>query len=258
MIWRDGELVEDTPLCVPPADVEGVMTTAGCDASRVLLWERHRHRLVSFTGFRVEDGILPKVRDLELLLEISGCTGPSRLRGVIWRDGPSSSLRVEVSCGVLRGFGPTQDPIWLGVVRDSAPPNAGQKIVARHTWRDAQRLAVSWGADDALMADGEGRLLETSKANIFVRRGLVVATPPAPVRCLPGIMRHVVIGVLPRFGLKVEERDVFIDELEFADEVWVTNAVRGVVRVGRVGERSWDHWPFHRRLARLGIPAPGW
>ena len=258
MIWRDGGLVEDAPLCIPPADVEGVMTTAGCDDSRVLLWEQHQHRLVSFSGFGVEENILPRGRDLEKLLRISGCTGPSRLRVVIWRDCPSSPVRLEASCEVLQNFGPTQTPLWLGVVRDSAPLDAGQKIVARHPWRDAQRLAVSWGADDALMADGETRLLEISRANVFVRRGLVVATPPAPDRCLPGIMRRVLMGLLPSLGLNVEERDVFIDELAFADEVWVTNAVRGVVRVGRVGERSWDHWPFHRRLARLDIPAPGW
>ncbi len=242
---------------MPPADVDGVMTTVGCEGGRVLLWERHRQRLLEFTGLAAEEDVLPRPRDLESLLEASGCMAPSRLRVSVWRE-HGSTLRVEVVCSVLEVFGPGQDPVWLGGVCWQDPPAAGQKVIARHRWRDAGVRAVSWGGDDALIADGEGRLLETSKANIFVRRGLVVATPPAPARCLPGIMRQVVLETLPSVGLKVEERDVFIDELAFADEVWVTNAVVGIVRVGRVGERIWDRWPFHRRLSTLPFPAPGW
>ncbi|MCK5378231.1 MAG: aminotransferase class IV [Acidobacteria bacterium] len=255
MIWRDGQLCQEVPICVPPADVEGVMTTLGCDDGRPLLWERHRRRLLASSA---HEGVLPLQQDLESLLEASGCMAPSRLRISVWRDSSSEPIRVEAVCSPIETFGPGQKPVWLGVVHWQDPPPADHKVIARRMWHDAGDLAVAWGADDALIADGEGRLLETSKANVFVRRGSMVATPPAPERCLPGIMRQVVLEALPSVGLNGEERDVFIDELVFADEVWITNAVVGVVRVGMVGERSWDRWPFHRRLSTLPIPAPGW
>ncbi len=257
MIWRDGQLRQETPLCVPPADVEGVMTTIGCDRGHLLLWELHRQRLLGFPRIVVEESMLPEAQDLESLLEATVCLAPSRLRLSVWRE-HDSTVRIEAVCSALEVFGPSQEPVWLGGVCWQDPPAAAHKIIARHRWRDAGVRAVSWGGDDAVIVDGEGRLLETSKANIFVRRGLVVATPPAPERCLPGIMRQVVLGALPSVGLKAEERDVFIDELAFADEVWITNAVVGIGRVGRVGERIWDRWDFFGRLAMMGMPAPGW
>ncbi len=258
MIWRDGKIRQEPPLCVPPADVEGVMTTAGCDGGRVLLWEHHRRRLMDFADLAVEESGLPQPRDLESLLEASGCMAPSRLRVSVWPDPATGTVRVEAVCSPLEAYGAGRNPVWLAVVRWEDPPDAGRKVIARHLWHDAGALAVAWGADDALIADGKGRLLETSKANVFVRRGSMVATPPAPARCLPGIMRQVVLEALPSVGLKAEERDVFIDELTFAEEVWITNAVVGIVRVGKVGERCWDRWAFHRRLSALPIPAPGW
>jgi len=257
VIWRDGRIRQEAPQCVPPADVEGVMTTIGCDHGHLLLWELHRQRLLDFPGLAVEEDALPRPQDLETLLEAAGCMAPSRMRVSVWRE-HGSTVRVEAVCSALEVFGPGQEPIWLAGVCWQDPPVAGHKVIARHQWQDAGDRALSWGGDDALITDGHGRLLETSKANIFVRRGLVVATPPAPARCLPGIMRFEVLGTLPSLGLRTEERDVFIDELAFADEVWVTNAVVGIVRVGRVGERIWDCWPFHRRLSALPVPAPGW
>lgn len=257
-IWRDGRLCHEVPLCEPPADLDGVLTTSGCDRGRVLLWESHRQRLLRFPGLAIEERSLPSLLDLESLLAASDCLGPSRLRVSAWPDFATGAVRVEAVCSPLGASGPGQSPVWLAVVRWDDPPEAGHKVIARHRWKEAGDLAVAWGADDALLADQEGRLLETSKANVFVRRGLRVATPPAPERCLPGIMRQNMLALLPTIGLRPEERDVFWDELAFADEVWIANAVTGVVRVRRVGERVWDQWPLHRRLAKEQVPAPGW
>lgn len=258
MIWRDGKLRHEAPLCEPPADLCGVMTTLGCDRGQVLLWEHHRRRLLKFPHMAIEEDSLPSGQDLTALLEASDCFGPSRLRVSAWPERTSTIVRVEAVCSPLEMFGPDQSPAWLAVVRWDDPPEPAHKVIARHRWKEAGDMAMTWGADDALMADQEGRLLETSKANVFVRRGLRVATPPAPERCLPGIMRRTMLELLPTIGLRTEERDIFLDELAFADEIWMTNAVAGVVRVRRVGERIWDQWPFFRRLVKEGVPAPGW
>lgn len=257
-IWRNGQFSQGAPLCSPPREVNGVLTTAGCDGGRVYLWEQHRRRLLNYTQLAIDEHSLPSQEDLQVLLKTSGCLSAARMRVSVWQESVSMDQFVEATCFSVESFGSDQEPVWLGVVRWQDPPAAGHKIIARCPWQDAGVQAVSWGADDALIADSEGRLLETSKANIFVRRGSMVATPPAPDRCLPGIMREVVIEALPLIGLKTEVRDIFIDELTFADEVWITNAVIGVVRVGRIGERRWDRWDFHQRLAMTSIPAPGW
>ena len=260
MIWIDGRLLDAAPQCIPPAAVDGVFTTVGCDDGRPLLWDRHRERLlgIPWPGGAVDPGLLPGRSDLEGLLAAERCFGPARLRITLWRGGPSQPAHIEATCAPLEQCGTEIGPLELANVRWENPPPPGRKVIARRPWEDARDQARSWCADDALMIDGNGRLLETSRANVFVRRGLVVSTPPAPLRCLPGVMRGVLIDRLPDLGLRIEERDLHIDELAFADEVWVTNSVVGAVPVRRIGERTWTEWDFFGSLVRLGLPAPGW
>lgn len=255
MLWRNGRLIRDNPRCVPPAALEGVMTTIGCDGGWPLLWDRHRRRLLEAS---VPAGRLPEIADLEVLLEKIRCPGPARVRIAAWQDAAPAGWAVEAVAQPIESWGPDQRPLVLGIVRWDDPPPPGVKVLARHRWQEAGDRARAWGADDALMVDGEGRLLETSIANVFVRRALIVATPPSPDRCLGGTMRAVLIDRLPRIGLQVEERDLFQDELVFADEVWISNAVVGAVRVARAGPARWDQWPFFERLSLEGLPAPGW
>ena len=71
-------------------------------------------------------------------------------------------------------------------------------------------------------------------------------------------MRGRLLEVLPALGLEVEEGDLSVEELLEAGEVWVSNALVGVRRVGAVGRRRWGSWPVFTRLPEAGIPVPGW
>jgi branched-subunit amino acid aminotransferase/4-amino-4-deoxychorismate lyase len=109
-----------------------------------------------------------------------------------------------------------------------------------------------------MLIDDSGTVLETSIANLWVVRDEVVSTPPAPECCLPGVMRGWLLDRLPQAGVTIEVRRVSEEETTEADEIWLSNAVIGVRRVGRLDGRRWSVWPVFDRLADLGIPAPGW
>ncbi len=262
-VWRDGDLVDVRAGAVTtPAWVGwGVFSTVGCDHGRPLLWERHRCRLLS-SAAALQPGLVPTLPSEPELLELLAAerrTGPARLRVVLRRSGPDRPWTVEASAAAAGTVGPTQPPQALRTVRwRSAPPWTGHKTLARLAWDHARESVRAGGADDALLLDAEGRLLETSVANLMVRHGDVVATPPAPQRCLPGILRAWLVESLPRLGLAVRERDVSLDELAAADEVWVSNAVVGVRRVAAVDDLRWTLHPVYERLTELGVPAPGW
>ena len=85
-----------------------------------------------------------------------------------------------------------------------------------------------------VFVDENGDVLEATRANVFVVRDGVLVTPPADGRLLRGVTRE---RVLERAGA-VEDR-VVVDELEAADEVFLTSAVRGVavVRGGAVAAK---------------------
>lgn len=109
-----------------------------------------------------------------------------------------------------------------------------------------------------MLVDVAGHLLETSIANVLVVRDGVVRTPHAPDCCLPGVMRAWLLEHLGRAGLSAEACELTVIDLATADEVWLSNAVIGVRRVGSVGDQRWQEWPRFGSLADLGIPAPGW
>jgi branched-subunit amino acid aminotransferase/4-amino-4-deoxychorismate lyase len=101
--------------------------------------------------------------------------------------------------------------------------------------RRARSAARAAGCDDALFLDPAGHVLEGATTNLFVVHGERVLTPPAASGILPGIARGVVLGLSG--GERAQEAPVTAAMLRAADEVFVTNALLGVMPVARIDER---------------------
>jgi branched-subunit amino acid aminotransferase/4-amino-4-deoxychorismate lyase len=258
--WRDGRLVEVGARRERRGAGWGVFTTVGCDWGRPLLWRWHRERLsTSLARLGAGDIIqLPDEREVCRLLAAEGLEGPARLR-VDGRAGIDSPWRVVATAAELSESGPDTRPCRLVIERwAGVPPMAGHKMVNRPKWDLALDRARRNGADDALLVDASGHVLETSVANIWVRHGNDLLTPPAPERCLPGVMRRWLLKIGETVGLRARERDLRVDDVAGADEVLLSNAVVGLRRVSRVVDRRWSEWPLFERLVAAGVPAPGW
>jgi branched-chain amino acid aminotransferase len=258
--WRDGRLVTDVSNGRVSDDSRGAFTTVGCDRGRPLLWERHRRRLAGSLE-NLEPGSyfrLPSLDDLVELLSASGLSGPARLR-IVGRRHSGAGWQIEASAVAIGTAGPTAPPQSLVVSRwPAAPPAAGHKLLARRAWDAARDQAMAAGGDDALIVDGDEGVYETSVANVWAVFGERVLTPPAPARCLPGVMRWWLTQHLGDLGLEVREHELTLADVARADEMWTSNAVVGVRRVRRVAEWQWRGWPVYERIADLGLPAPSW
>jgi branched-chain amino acid aminotransferase len=92
--------------------------------------------------------------------------------------------------------------------------------------------AYDRGAETVVLTDGAGHLTEGPGFNVFVVRGGVLATPAAGV--LEGVTRRTVIELARDAGLAVELRDVGVDELRQADEVFLSSTGGGVIPVAAV------------------------
>ncbi len=89
------------------------------------------------------------------------------------------------------------------------------------------------GADEALLADGAGRLCEGITANVFVALGGVLTTPSRASGCLPGVIRQVLLDA----GVATEA-DLPMSVVHEADEVFLTSSLRGVTPVSHVDGRA--------------------
>ncbi len=82
--------------------------------------------------------------------------------------------------------------------------------------------------DDVLISNDRGGILESSSCNLFVVSNGVLYTPGLDEGCLAGTMRMQVINLALNNGIKVYECNILPQNLLAADEIFLTNAIRGV------------------------------
>jgi branched-chain amino acid aminotransferase len=86
--------------------------------------------------------------------------------------------------------------------------------------------------NDSLILNGEGNIIESSSSNVFIASNGVLYTPPLDDGCVGGIMRMNVINLAINNGIKVYEYSLKPQNLLIADEVFLTNAIKGIEWVG--------------------------
>jgi branched-subunit amino acid aminotransferase/4-amino-4-deoxychorismate lyase len=101
----------------------------------------------------------------------------------------------------------------------------------------ALRGAKAAGFDDALFLSTSNLVLEGAITTVFaVERGSVV-TPPLSLGLLPGVARGNVFNLL---GEGAREESLTRERLLAADEVFVTNALLGVMPVSRIDAQDYS------------------
>jgi 4-amino-4-deoxychorismate lyase len=94
-----------------------------------------------------------------------------------------------------------------------------------HEYREALRA----GYDDAVFVDDNGRISETTVANIAFHDGTKVVLPAAPA--LPGVEMELIKKGLDRLGIGHETRDVRLTDLPDFRYAFMTNVVNAVTPV---------------------------
>lgn len=101
----------------------------------------------------------------------------------------------------------------------------------------AKIQANNAGVSDALMLDQNGFVAEATAMNVFVlRRGKWFT--PAPVACLEGVTRHVVMNILHEMGTPVCECSLTLHELYVAQEIFLSGTAAEIVPVESVDGRK--------------------
>jgi 4-amino-4-deoxychorismate lyase len=94
-------------------------------------------------------------------------------------------------------------------------------------------------ADEGLLLDTEGRVVEGVRSNIFLISGERLITPDLSRCGVAGVQRERVMAYAGKMGMAVEVRDVCLDELYAADAVFLTNSVFGLWPVAQFEQQRW-------------------
>lgn len=87
------------------------------------------------------------------------------------------------------------------------------------------------GAQEVIMLNQQGYVVECSGDNIFLMRGDRLVTPPVHVGALDGITRNAVIGLAEEMGVPVLETIFTLHDVYTADECFLTGTAAEVVSV---------------------------
>jgi branched-subunit amino acid aminotransferase/4-amino-4-deoxychorismate lyase len=93
----------------------------------------------------------------------------------------------------------------------------------------AKRTALAAGFDEAVFVNPKQQVLEGATTNIFIVKDGLISTPPLDSGILPGVMRAAIVQKLESRTFRQSE--ISLDELLQADEVFVTNALLGIMPV---------------------------
>lgn len=248
-VWlRDG-LVPASEALVPINDRgftsgDGVFEAMKVVDGRPFAVTRHLRRLTNSADI-VSIG-LPEDLDLRAVIEKTIEANADRL-------GRIARLRITVTAGsapagILRsGEGPT-----VVVTVDPQRPHPDSLTVVTVPWRHNNHSAVAGakttsysenlvilerarvdGADEALMADTDGRLCEGTTSNVIVEVDGRLVTPSLATGCLPGVTRDLLI----EWGL-VDELDVPFEHVAQTSEILLSSSTRDLIPVELIDGRA--------------------
>ncbi len=143
-------------------------------------------------------------------------------------------------------------PATLAVAQTRWPT---QPLLAgiKHLNRLEQVLAAAEagraGVDDVVMLDQRGRLISVSSGNLFLVHGDRLSTAALEACGIAGTRRRLVTSRwAPELGLETVERELGLDDLRRADEVFYCNSLTGMRPVGSFESRQWSSHPVCKAL----------
>jgi len=142
-------------------------------------------------------------------------------------------------------FAPSTKAVVVPWPRNERGATAGLKTTSYADNVIALAYAAEREASEAVFANTVGNLCEGTGTNLFCVFGKTVVTPPLAAGCLAGVTRELVIE-----WYDVHERDIPMEELAEADEVFLTSTTRDVQAVHALDDRLFDRWPVTDRVAR--------
>ncbi len=129
---------------------------------------------------------------------------------------------------------------------DCAPTDskaAGLYMICTLSKHEAERE----GYQDALMLDYRGLVAEATGANVFLVQDSKLHTP-VPDCFLDGITRRTVIALARAEGVEVIEREITLEDLDKASEVFLTGTAAEVTPVGEIDGRHYNVGRLSQRL----------
>jgi branched-chain amino acid aminotransferase len=273
-VWIDGAVVEGSKARVPVTDHgflygDGVFEGIRVYGRRIFRFDDHLSRLAISArclGLTIPGGVEAVRRividtarahageDAYLRLIVSRGEGPLGLD-------PTTCTNPRIVCIADQVTLYPEEKIRSGIalvtssLRRPAPDVLDPRVKSLNYLNNvlAKQEARRQGADEALLLNAAGHVVEASVANVFAVRGGRLLTPPASDGALEGLTRATVLELAREQRIPAEQRTLGRFDLLAAEEVFLTGSGARIVAVGSLdghGIGKGGAGPITRRLCQ--------
>ena len=117
-------------------------------------------------------------------------------------------------------------------------PTCGHKTTSYFSRMITLNIAHQRRAAEALWFTTDNRLAEGCVSNVFVVKDSVIYTPGIETPVLAGIARKTIFEIASTNSIKLVEKDLFIDDVLGADEIFLTNVIMQIMPVTSVEKHT--------------------
>ncbi|MEN5042429.1 MULTISPECIES: aminodeoxychorismate lyase [Pseudomonas] len=241
---------------------DGLFETIAVHGGQPVLLDRHLTRLAEGCSRLAIAADIERVRSE--LLAYAAAMGEGVLKLILTRgDGLRGYAPDPAAQGrrILQGTPPAVYPAVHGeqgvrlfpcVTRLSNQPllaglkhlNRLEQVLARAEWHDGEHA-------EGLMLDQAGRVIEGVFSNLFLVRDGVLITPDLKRCGVAGVMRAEILFQAESLAIPIQITDISLEQLQWADEVFICNSVYGVWPVRAYAALSWPVGPLTRKLQTI-------
>lgn len=190
------------------------------------------------------------LKDIAEQLAVRNKARHGRLRLTVYRDGDGLYTPSTSKMGYCLEITPVEEPRYFlnekGLIVDvfTDLPKACNylsniKTCNSLTYVMAALYKQQNNLDEVFLLNQKGFLCEAGAANIFVYYQNHLYTPALSEGCVEGVMRQVVMNVAKKINIPVIEAQINPEILYEAEEVFITNASRGIQCVMGYGVRRY-------------------
>lgn len=190
-----------------------------------------------FTSANIEQLIIE-------LIKQNGIASDARIRLTVFRNEgglytPETndiSFLIESEPLESKGYILNQKGLWVDVyaeIRKQINKISNIKTGSSLLYVMAGLSKTSMRLDDCLLINDNGNIIESISSNIFVIKNGVLYTSPVTDGCVDGVMRKQILDIAKQQKILVFEQALTVHTLTNGDELFLTNAIRGIQWVGQ-------------------------
>ena len=236
---------------------DGLFETMLVKTGGIRLKHFHFERLISgmrLLRFEVPPYFTPDHLERQILelCAINAGSDPVRARMIVFRGEGNLSGPVDPTPHYIIQTGPlpaaskgwNENGLVIDIFPDgrkSADGLSGLKSNNYLLYAMASIYSRELGFEDFILLYSNGRFSDSTIANLFYTKGDTIYTPPLSEGGVAGVMRRYLLESLPGAGYTVHEQPAAADDLLQADEVFLTNALKGINWVRSFRGSTYDH-----------------